>query len=303
LEGDRKFSVDDFERVLHRDDVDPLVAALLPVARKVAQEDKVGDADVLRLLKSLEGWDLHAGTTNRFPTARGLENTLTPYRGAGLQNVYGAGGGGVAHLARDVGAQFTRDGTTPGNPAVRAYLINWLRSATGVGGRGRGGASDERTARVTPSKAAGRRGADRSVVIPYQRTIPLNLPMVDGSLDIVSGPLACLNQGTLWSQPGNVYTQIVDLSDLDNSRSMIAPGNSEDAASPFRTSQIGLWVQGATHPSPLSREKVEPLAMSGSKVIAGSYEGPMASSQRTVESADPAARFVPAIPTSYAKRR
>ena len=105
LDGDRKFSVDDFERVLHRDDLNPLVAALLPIARKVVEEDSVTDTAVLRLLDSVNGWDLHDGTTDRFPAARGLRNTLTPYRGAGLQNVYGAGGGGISHLARDVGAR------------------------------------------------------------------------------------------------------------------------------------------------------------------------------------------------------
>ena len=39
-----------------------------------------------------------------FRRRAGLRNTLTPYRGSGLQNVYGAGGGGISHLAREVGA-------------------------------------------------------------------------------------------------------------------------------------------------------------------------------------------------------
>jgi penicillin amidase len=78
LEGDHQFSVDDFERVVHRDDVNPNVAALLPVARKVVQEDRLTDAAVLGLLDAVKGWDLHDGTTDRFPAAAGLRNTLTP---------------------------------------------------------------------------------------------------------------------------------------------------------------------------------------------------------------------------------
>ena len=120
LEGDRKFSVDDFERVLHRDDVNPLVSALLPVARKVVEEDKVNDPSVLGLLDGVKGWNLHDGTTGKFPAASLLRNTLTPYRSAGLQNVFGAGGGGIARLAREVGARFARDGSTPTNALVRA---------------------------------------------------------------------------------------------------------------------------------------------------------------------------------------
>jgi penicillin amidase len=115
LEGDRKFSLEDFELALHRDDVNPLVAALLPVARQVVEEDKVKDPAVLGLLDAVKGWDLHDGTTDRFPAAGNLRNTLTPYRGAGLQNIYGAGGGGVSHLARDLGARIARDGSTPTN--------------------------------------------------------------------------------------------------------------------------------------------------------------------------------------------
>lgn len=138
--------------------------------------------------------------------------------------------------------------------------------------------------------------AERTITIAYQKTIPHNLPVVDPSLDIVSPPLACLNQDTIWSQPGNLYTQIVDLWDVDNSRSMIAPGNAEDEAGPFRTSQIDLWVKGTTHPAPLSRARVEALGGSRMELIPVAYAGPPASPERTIEQVDPAWRFVAAIP-------
>lgn len=296
LEGDRKFSVEDFERVVHRDDVNPIVAALLPIARKVVEEDKINDAAVLELLENLKGWDLHDGTTMRFPTARGLANTLTPYRGAGLNNTYGAGSGGVVNLARQIAQQFAAKGTTPTNRLVRAYLVNWLRAAAGLGGRGRSGpnTSDERTARMAQNPPRARETAC-TITIPYQRTIPLNLPVVDPSLDIVSPPLTCLDTGTIWSQPGNIYSQIVDLSDIDNSRSMCAPGNAEDG--PFRTNQVDLWVRGTTHPAPLSRARIEALGNTRTKnltVIA--YKGPLSASPLTVGEAPQQARFIPAIP-------
>jgi len=298
LDGDRRFSVEDFERVLHRDDLNPLVAALLPVARKVVEEDKVDDAAVLGLLDAVKGWDLHDGTTDRFPAARGLRNTLTPYRGSGLQNVYGAGGGGVSYLAREVGARFARDGKTPANPVVRAYLVKWLQASAGGGSGGRGAAGDAGTARMTQGRPAAR-DAGRRISIPYQRTIPHNLPVVDAALDILSPPLTCLDQGTIWSQPGNLYSQIVDLSDVDNSRSMTAPGNAEDG--PFRTNQVDLWVKGTTHPAPLSRAKVEALGVTGTRLVAKAYEGPLARpagapSRRMGEGRGEGARFIPAIP-------
>jgi L-ascorbate metabolism protein UlaG (beta-lactamase superfamily) len=117
----------------------------------------------------------------------------------------------------------------------------------------------------------------------------------------VSPPLACLNQDTIWSQPGNLYSQIVDLSDVDNSRSMIAPGNAEDAAGRFRTNQIDLWVKGTTHPAPLSRPKVEAMGGSRTVLVSVAYTGPLAWPQRTVERVDPAWRFVEAIPPAAAE--
>jgi penicillin G amidase len=293
LAGDRTFSFDDFEQVLHRDDVNPAIAALLPVARKVVEEDNVTDAAVLALLEAVKGWDMHDGTTDQFPAAASLRNTLTPYRVSGLQTVYGAGGGGVSHLARVVGAQFERDGSTPTDPLVRTYLVNWLR-ASATGG-GREGGRD----RLAPARPAAQ-NASRVITIPYQRTIPLNLPVVDASLDIVSPPLTCLDQGTIWSQPGNLYTQIVDLSDVDNSRCMNAPGNSEDAASSFRTSQMEIWVQGTTHAAPLARDKVEAIAVQHTTIEARPYDGPTSSNERTVDQAAAECRFIAAIPPAPA---
>jgi len=155
-----------------------------------------------------------------------------------------------------------------------------------------------RSARGTPTTSASPRDAGRTLTIPYQRTIPHNLPVVDASLDFVSPPLTCLDQGTIWSQPGNLYSQIVDLSDVDNSRSMMAPGNSEDGQ--FRTNQVALWVQGTTHPAPLSRTKLEALGMIGTKLVAIAYAGASSSSRRIVTESDPAARFVPALPPAVA---
>jgi len=293
LKGDRKFSVEDFESVIHRDDVNSILATLLPIARKVVEEDMVTDAAVLGLLEGVKGWDVHEATAAKFPAARGMGNTLTPYRGSGLNGLYGAGSGGVANLAREVGERFITDGTTPTNKLVRAYLVNWLRASATGGRGGRGANADEWTARMSQGRPAARDAA-RSISIPYQRTLPLNLPAVDPSLDFTSPPLTCLDTGAIWSQPGNLYSQIVDLADVDKSRSMIAPGNAEDG--PFRTNQVDLWVRGTTHPAPLSRTKVEALGVRAQSLNAIAYRGSLSSSQHTVSEAPREVRFVPAIP-------
>ena len=308
LKADRKFSVEDFERVVHRDDVNQIIAALLPIARKVAEEDKVDDPAVLGLLEGVKGWDMHEGTADPFPAAQGLRNTLTPYRGSGLNGIFGAGSGGVANLTREIGERFAVRGSTPTNHLVRAYLLNWLRASANAGGRGRGATADEWTARMSQGRSAAgkaaRPDASRTIAIPYQRTPPHNLPTVDASLDLVSPPLTCLDTGTIWSQPGNLYSQIVDLSDVDNSRSMIAPGNAEDGQ--FRTNQIGLWVRGVTHPAPLSRAKVEALRVTRTKLVAKPHEGSLTRPASTLShpmGRGEGARFVPAIPPVAAETK
>ncbi len=281
----RRFSVEDFENLVHRDDVNPIVAALLPVARRVVEEDGVDDEGVRRLLENLKEWEPRDGGTDRFPAAEALGNTLTPYRGSGLNGIYGAGSGGVANLARAVGERFAAAGVTPTNRLVRAYLVRWLRAASTPSasgpGRGRG---------AVPAGG----GARRTITIPYQRTTPLDLPVVDASLDFESPPLTCLDSGTIWSQPGNLYSQIVDLSDVDESRSVMAPGNAEDGA--FRTNQVALWVRGGTHPAPLSRAKLVALGASGRMLVAATYLDPGFPRGDPVPEVPMNARFVPALP-------
>lgn len=293
LEGERKFSLEDFESMIHRDDVNPLVAALLPISRKVVEEDKITDPDILRLLDSVKDWNLHAGTTDQFPAALALQNTLTPYRRAGLQNVFGAGSGGVTHMARKIASAFHKDGSTPALTAVREYLIDWLGASVRSGAR-RGGASDDWTVKISQGQTI--QAKQQTIAIPYQKCLSLNLPTVDTSHDIVSPPITCLDTGTIWSQPGNFYTQIVDLNEIDSSRTIIAPGNSEDAESPFRTAGMEIWVKGGTHPAPLSRAKIEQLGATKTVVSVKSYKDMFPTKEYTIEKVEPEWRFVAAIP-------
>jgi penicillin amidase len=253
LTGERRFSPEDFERVIHRDDVNAFTARLLPVTRRVVEEDGVNDPGVLRVLEATRGWDFRESSAAAIPEARGLSNAVTPYRGAGLNAEFGGGSGGVANMAQRIHANFVRDGTTPQDPRIRRYLVDWLRLAAGSAQPGRGAARDGAAER--PAARAAAQAVVRTITIPYQRAIPHNLPVVDPRMDLQSPPLSSLDVGTIWSQPGNVYSQIVDLSDIDNSRAMIAPGNAEDGR--FRDNHIDLWVRGSVRPAPLSRRMVE----------------------------------------------
>jgi acyl-homoserine lactone acylase PvdQ len=119
-----------------------------------------------------------------------------------------------------------------------------------------------RSAAAQYQQTAGRGSAVELHRMPYQANGRLQFPALDEALELTSPPLSCPQGSTLWSQAGNSYTQIVDLADPDNSRTVLPPGISEDPESPFHADQMDLWARGGTHPAPLSREKVEELTVS-----------------------------------------
>jgi len=314
LSGDRKLSVEEFEAVIHRDNVDAAVSAMLPVARKVAQEDKVQDPAVRRVLDALKDWDgKYDAAKPAYATAMALANPLGAFRGSPLSAVVGGGEGGVCHLARLLGNRFAKDGATPKDPAAREYLVSWLRMAGGGAppwaGRERSQATGARPSGESPKPVAA--SPDRPVArqqaaaratrevhaMPYQQNGPLRLPTIDPALDLNSPSLSCGNIATIWSQKGNSYTQIVDLADVDNSRSVLPPGISEDPESPFHTNQMELWAKGSTHPAPLSRKKIEAIAASKATIEVAHYDGPSSSGEKLARSPrESGARFIPAIP-------
>ena len=244
----RAFSVASFERDVHRDDVHAAVAALLPVAQRVVEDLRLTEPPVTALLQQVRGWDFrYQSSRPSYAAAQALAGSLLlPYRRSNLGARLGGGEGGITHLARLLKQQYGESVATPSDPEVREYLLTWLR-----------------TAAETWQRSAPARGGSIEVHrMPYQENGPLRLPSIDSQLDLTSPPLACGQVSTIWSQPGNSYTQIVDLADPDNSRSLLPPGVSEDPGSPFHTDQMALWVAGTTHPAPLSRDRIEAIAVS-----------------------------------------
>jgi penicillin G amidase len=252
LSGERRFTIDSFESEVHRDDISASIAGMFPAARKVAEQTLASDRAVIALLDALKDWDLrYRADQATYPAAMALAaGSLPPYRRSPLSNRLGGGEGGIAHLARLLKDQYGDGSAAPRDPDVRQYLTAWLQAAAAE------------LPRFTTDLAP-RGGQSRHVhSMPYQANGPLGLPSLDRRLDLVSPPLNCGAGGTIWSQLGNSYTQLVDLSNTDNSRTLLPPGISEDPESPHHTDQMNLWVEGKTHPAPLTRARVEEIAVS-----------------------------------------
>ncbi|MCP5117673.1 MAG: hypothetical protein GY953_43170 [bacterium] len=247
------FTPEEFESAVHRDDVQANVATLFPIARRVTLEEGIANRGVERLLSQLATWDLrYRASQPAYPAAMALASSaLTAFRPSELKHVVGGGNGGISHLARLLERDFGGSESTPSNRLVRQYLTAWLQLAAENLRRGKG---------TGPAPAD---GVSREIHrMPYQQQGPMNLPVLQPQHDLVSPPLACGQFGTIWSQKGNSYTQIVDLSDIDNSRAILPPGISEDPESPFHANQMQIWADGASRPAPISRARIEAIATS-----------------------------------------
>jgi len=286
LMGDRVFSVDDFESIIHRDNVNPVVALLLPVARRIVEEDEVTDPTVLRVLDALRSWDMHYDAKHpAYWTAMVLSDMVPKaYRRTNLRSRLPCGVSGATYLARVVSEHFERDGVTPKDDEVRDYLVDWLRMT-----------GEHMDVKGIPLRPQGE-PKPHVRVMPYQSAGGLGFPSLNPELDAVSLPLSCGQKQTIWAQQGNHYTQIVDLSNPDNSRTVMAPGVSEDPSSPFYLNQMDLWAKGTTHISPLSREAVDTVCVSEQTLLVVGYDGPDAPAPKVVEDEPEGSRFIPAIP-------
>ena len=140
-------------------------------------------------------------------------------------------------MFNDIRRQFDESGQVPGDEIFRGWVLDLLRHAFDMQS-GAFDMQDDTTGwvkQVDPSKVQGRsdsaskygHAVDFIRRMPYQDT-PAGVGAdgfgsFDEDADLQSPPLVCPLTQTVWSQEGNSYCQIVDLGNLDNSLSMLAP--------------------------------------------------------------------------------
>ncbi|HHV54133.1 MAG TPA: hypothetical protein GXX55_01560 [Firmicutes bacterium] len=243
LEAGNSFSVEAFGEI-HRDNINPIARDLVRVAR-ILRERGLLSREALAFLSRLDEWDGRLTTLS--PEATLAETLLAAVHRslrpdgdtATLAARFGGGFAGVAFLLRTVLGEYERSGEIPLAPEVAAWVERVLRQAA------------EKAPKV-PSRGPVEARPQRMV---YQANLE-GFPSLDPQADRLLPRFTTTAVETIWSQLGNSYTQIVDLADIDNSRSFLPPGISEDPRSRHYFDQVDLWVKGETHPAPLSREGV-----------------------------------------------
>ncbi len=74
-----------------------------------------------------------------------------------------------------------------------------------------------------------------------------------------SPQLQCADGNTIWSQKGESYTQWVDLSAVDDSQTLLPPGNTEGPQGDHFDSQLQIWADGTLKSTALTVEAIEAL--------------------------------------------
>ncbi|MBN2219562.1 MAG: penicillin acylase family protein, partial [Kosmotogaceae bacterium] len=245
LDDQNEFTFESFSEI-HRDNVSAIARDFLSLAGILSERNLLSQNST-RLLKTLIDWDYrlleNSRTTDVAETIvqvmhRSLRpNTVT----ALLASKYGGGHAGNIFLLRSALEEFERTQKLPDEEELAVWVNQILEASAG-------------SLRETVSQT-------RKVVMVYQTNLE-GLPSIYPDANRNMPDLVTTSGNTIWSQLGNSYTQIVDLSNIDNSRAFLPPGVSEDPRSPHFFDQVELWVAGETRPAPLSREEVMKYAES-----------------------------------------
>ncbi len=101
----------------------------------------------------------------------------------------------------------------------------------------------------------------KTISIPYLQGVTLQ-ETLHPAFDIETPRVVCPSSLTLHSQKSNFYTQITHLGDMNATKAAIAPGNSDNPASPFFASEVNGFIQGEVSLAPVDRLLVENTCVS-----------------------------------------
>ncbi|WP_214079621.1 penicillin acylase family protein [Mesotoga sp.] len=239
LDNQNEFTFESFSEI-HRDNVSAIARDFLNLAGILLQRNLLSQSSS-RLLNVFSDWDYRLVENSR---AADIAETLvqTMHRSlrvdsstATLASKYGGGHAGNIFLLRSVLSENEIYGMLTDEEELAVWVNQVIETATAN--------IREDTSQVRPQ------------VMVYQANLE-GFPSILPNANRIMPSLTTTSANTIWSQLGNSYTQVVDLSNIDNSRAFLPPGISEDPRSPHFFDQVALWVAGETRPAPLSREEV-----------------------------------------------
>ena len=242
---------------MSRDGVNPKRKAIVRVGlhlRDLLKRDLSKDAQFA--LSLLEDWyDVGASSELTHPGAAVAVqlNTMFRFVNTPLAFKYGGGESGSSRLVKTWNARLDSDAKAEFSPLEQQYVDEVLAGAVKACfdqyGLNPYAWFDEARAAVTSQRLGAFAGLD-------------GFSAVDSEYDLFMPPLSCTDGATISSQGAEAYVQWVPLHDVDQSRSILPPGQSELPDALTRLVNVKLWTEGKLHPAPLSRPAVERIAES-----------------------------------------
>jgi len=245
LDDQNDFTFESFSEI-HQDNVSAIARDFLSLAGTLSEKNLLSQNST-RIPKALSDWDYRLLKNSRAADVaetivQVMHRSLRPSTvTALLASKYGGGHAGNIFLLRSTLEEFERTQKLQYEEELAVWVNKVLEASAG-------------SLRETVSQV-------REAVMVYQTNLE-GLPSIYPDANRNMPDLVTTSGNTIWSQLGNSYTQIVDLSNIDSSRAFLPPGVSEDPRSPHFFDQVELWAAGETRPAPLSREEVMKYAES-----------------------------------------
>jgi hypothetical protein len=224
-------------------------------------------------LKLLAPWFERGATSDLSDPAAGIAceiNTFFRFINTPLAAKYGGGETGLTRFLRDAIGRITANPKAELSDDEVAYVDAALAGAWTSASQKYG---EDETAWFRRAREQTRR-----TPLGYFDSLD-GFGSLDPQHDLAPPALACIDAGTIRSQAAQSYTQFVPLHDIDAALSLLPPGHGEQPNDPARTATRALWATGQLHAAPLSREAVERIAVSRSRLDASGTLRPPAASQ------------------------
>ena len=251
LETGRTFSPRELITDVQLDCVDPAREGVVRLGRHIAQVAPGSMSGKARnVLALLDDWYLDGATmlTDQdtvLLASRLQVNFRVGLTGAELQTQYGGGGGGMNLFLDHMFAELADNPRFKPEPLAIAYIESVLTDALD---------------NVSPNQDTWRDTyLDEKAIQNMEYHKMFNkLEAGDGS-SYTTEPLPCAHGNSIWAQPSQSYSHVVDFA--DSGLSVLPPGNSEHSG-PGLTNQSKLWVNGRFKPAPADLRSIAAGAVS-----------------------------------------
>jgi penicillin G amidase len=244
---------------IHFDAVNPARRDIVRLGLHLRGQVALPD-DARHALEHLEPWYRAGASTSLSVVGSELAlelNTFFRFVNTDLAYIYGGGESGLAYFLKTATARLDQDPLTELSARERLFIEQTLA-----------GAWQSARQKYGPDPAAWNmrtREAVQQRQLGYYEGLD-GFPALDPAQAMALPALARVDGGTIGCQTAQSYTQWVPMHDPDLAQSILPPGQSERPDSPFRASTLAAWAESQLHPAPLSRSRVEALAVSKTKL-------------------------------------